>query len=112
MVLSKKEITDHINNSAKHAYKFIDPVNPDNIKSASYDLTLGDEYYIEVKSIRNNRFILSDSEIKKAENAKDKYILALVFWENTTYLGLKYLKSPMKKLNTKMAKKRLEFLLE
>ena len=73
---------------------------------------LGDEYYIEVKSIRNNRFILSDSEIKKAENAKDKYILALVFWENTTYLGLKYLKSPMKKLNTKMAKKRLEFLLE
>lgn len=46
MVLSKKEITDHINNSAKHAYKFIDPVNPDNIKSASYDLTLGDEYYI------------------------------------------------------------------
>lgn len=46
MVLTKKEIIDRINISARHTYKFIDPVDTDNIQSASYDLTLGDEYYI------------------------------------------------------------------
>lgn len=43
MVLTKKEIIDRINISARHTYKFIDPVDTDNIQSASYDLTLGDE---------------------------------------------------------------------
>lgn len=46
MVLTKKEILEQINISDKHIYKFIDPVNICNIQSASYDLTLGDEYYI------------------------------------------------------------------
>lgn len=46
MVLTKKEILERIAISDKHTYKFIDPVNISNIKSASYDLTLGDEYYI------------------------------------------------------------------
>ena len=46
MVLSKKEIIDRINKSEQHTYKFIDPYNIQNVKSASYDLTLGDEYYI------------------------------------------------------------------
>lgn len=46
MVLTKKEIIERINISEKHKYKFIDPVNTNNIQSASYDLTLGDEYYI------------------------------------------------------------------
>ena len=46
MVLTKKEILERVNISAKHEYQFIDPVNISNIQSASYDLTLGDEYYI------------------------------------------------------------------
>ena len=46
MVLSKKEIIDRINKSEQHTYKFIDPYNIQNVKSASYDLTLGNEYYI------------------------------------------------------------------
>ena len=32
MVLTKKEIIDRINISARHTYKFIDPVDTDNIK--------------------------------------------------------------------------------
>nr|WP_297864659.1 hypothetical protein [uncultured Acetatifactor sp.] len=46
MVLTKKEILERIDNSAKHKYPFIDPVDISNIQSASYDLTLGEEYYI------------------------------------------------------------------
>lgn len=39
MVLTRKEILERINISEQHKYKFIDPVNADNIQSASYDLT-------------------------------------------------------------------------
>ena len=46
MVLTKDEIIDRINESEKHTYKFIDPYRIENVKSASYDLTLGNEYYI------------------------------------------------------------------
>lgn len=46
MVLTRKEILERINISQNHQYKFIDPVILDNIQSASYDLTLGNEYYI------------------------------------------------------------------
>lgn len=46
MVLTKKEILERITISDQHAHKFIDPVNVNNVQSASYDLTLGDEYYI------------------------------------------------------------------
>lgn len=46
MVLTKKEIRQRIEISDKHKYKFIEPVDEGNIQSASYDLTLGDEYYI------------------------------------------------------------------
>lgn len=46
MVLSKKEIIERINQSEQHTYKFIDPYIIQNVKSASYDLTLGDKYYI------------------------------------------------------------------
>lgn len=46
MVLTKKEIQEKINETKLQPYKFIDPVTDENIQSASYDLTLGDEYYI------------------------------------------------------------------
>ena len=46
MVLTRDEIIARIDISDKHQYKFIDPVNINNIQSASYHLTLADEYYI------------------------------------------------------------------
>lgn len=64
MVLSKKEIIERINQSEQHTHKFIDPYVPQNIKSASYDLTLGDEYYIcsekekpDIKKLSTNESI-------------------------------------------------------
>jgi len=61
MVLTNTEILKRIDNSEHHEHKFIDPVIIDNVKSASYDLTLGDEYYIcsesskpDIKRIRED----------------------------------------------------------
>ncbi len=65
MVLTRKEIIERINISAKHTYKFIDPVDMNNIQSASYDLTLGNEYYIcsekeipDIKHLEGNESIV------------------------------------------------------
>lgn len=46
MVLTKKEIVERIYNRSLYEYPFINPVDKNNIQSASYDLTLGEEYYI------------------------------------------------------------------
>lgn len=46
MVLSANEISEQIKLCEKEGHKFIDPYNEDRLQPASYDLTLGDEYYI------------------------------------------------------------------
>lgn len=46
MVLTRKEILTRVYNQRQYKHPFIEPLSEENIQSASYDLTLGSEYYI------------------------------------------------------------------
>lgn len=50
MVLTGKEILKRVYNQRQYIHPFIEPLNMENIQSASYDLTLGNEYYICTES--------------------------------------------------------------
>ncbi len=61
MVLTRKEMMERIYNKSLYEYPFVDPVDINNVQSASYDLTLGEEYYIcsekgkpDIKHLRKN----------------------------------------------------------
>lgn len=65
MVLTGKEILKRVYNQRQYIHPFIEPLNMENIQSASYDLTLGNEYYICTESD-----VPDIKHLKKGENLK------------------------------------------
>ena len=77
MALSNKEIKEEINNNI-----IINPYNEDNLQVNSYDVTLGENFYREVESSRNNDVynIWDEEDVKRvwkletAEQFKEPYV--------------------------------------
>lgn len=65
MVLTKKEILERIYNKSLYEYPFVDAPDLNNIQSASYDLTLGKEYYIcSEKGVPSINHLGADEDLK------------------------------------------------